>query len=990
MRSFRDHRRATIRFRRILELLAALLLSQALIAQTAGPYFDDSAADHVLVGNTYYELALSKQNGAVLGLIDKSTGAALTLGSRSGCLWGSNVSFPGPNSSFIGGCSYQSGMPNGFSYSWDQSRSAATLSYSHDPAAFQQIDAAVVISAGSDRFFDIQLQIHNWSGGILDQVLLPFDLLFSAPSVQAGYLPFLLPGVRLRPNFFLTGRSQKATYPGAAALADYEQLSVAGGQLALYTINPSGPIQPVILGFDSTQTSSGSFGLVHAFQTWIPNGAAYTSPVVRVRVGQSAGDVILALRNDNGIAGYPSIQQKLGNRFDALIRAPVVKADVKFFIAKPFLDAIPDLDQFSSPALLHPAAFQPEGLDRSSPDYLPPDPKWGSTADFASWVRAAQARGLLIMLYLNPTWWDPQSPTVLRLGSQVSEITTLDATGNPVSETYGPDSGFVVCPFAPLVETRLGSLMAQWQSDVPADSLFLDQIGSRSWLRDHNPASPTQISYSDGWLAFWNQYSNQGLMTEDGWDRLSAQGIGFMGSPLTGATSFDISVEPYGLNGAGNAFLGPGNWDPFPVATWLLHDKVLFYEKDLPEKTTTDNTEVVTLDLQFGYLLKYLWPGNPADPPAPGRVQLAHVLHRTVVPLYAGNPLTDFTYLAPAVAVSTFGKLSVIANWQQTQTYSTNGNSIIPGGYLATTTDGAVLAGALTGQLNGSPLSPGAHYVVIERQAGVVSVWQPVGDDTPVTVDPPLDWSAGQTLQVTAVDQDSNRLAMVDFWFVGQRLSFQYFARVAGQPVDHYEIENLESRRPFVRNAASFLGSAVAPGELMTLFGPGIGPLTPLGLVIGPSGLVETQLGGTQVLFDGVAAPVIYTSKNQISVAVPYSVAGKAITSVQILFQGSVLGQVTVPVAATAPGIFTADQTGAHGGAILNQDTTPNTVSNPAKRGSIVRNAGAQRHAAAAAHFGARPDRRRGSRDSLCGRRTRGDCRRATSERKDSERPFAE
>src|SRR5260370_41052803 len=101
---------------------------------------------------------------------------------------------------------------------------------------------------------------------------------------------------------------------------DFMDLAVGGGQLALYTVNPGGTIQPVTLGFTGAQSFPENFNLVHAFQTWVPNGSAYTSPVVRVRIGQSVKDAVLAFRRENGIGSYLSVKQKLGDRFDTLIR----------------------------------------------------------------------------------------------------------------------------------------------------------------------------------------------------------------------------------------------------------------------------------------------------------------------------------------------------------------------------------------------------------------------------------------------------------------------------------------------------------------------------------------------------------------------------------------------------------------------------------------------------------------------------------------------
>jgi uncharacterized protein (TIGR03437 family) len=43
-----------------------------------------------------------------------------------------------------------------------------------------------------------------------------------------------------------------------------------------------------------------------------------------------------------------------------------------------------------------------------------------------------------------------------------------------------------------------------------------------------------------------------------------------------------------------------------------------------------------------------------------------------------------------------------------------------------------------------------------------------------------------------------------------------------------------------------------------------------------------------------------------------------------------------LPVAASAPGIFTLDATGIGPGAVLNQDNSVNGVANPAARGSVM------------------------------------------------------
>jgi len=76
----------------------------------------------MLLGNASYELALSKTNGGILVLLDKAAGAAVTLGSRNGCLWGSTIGNPGPAPDYVTGCRYSVTQSNRFSYSWTQQR----------------------------------------------------------------------------------------------------------------------------------------------------------------------------------------------------------------------------------------------------------------------------------------------------------------------------------------------------------------------------------------------------------------------------------------------------------------------------------------------------------------------------------------------------------------------------------------------------------------------------------------------------------------------------------------------------------------------------------------------------------------------------------------------------------------------------------------------------------------------------------------------------
>lgn len=139
-----------------------------------------------------------------------------------------------------------------------------------------------------------------------------------------------------------------------------------------------------------------------------------------------------------------------------------------------------------------------------------------------------------------------------------------------------------------------------------------------------------------------------------------------------------------------------------------------------------------------------------------------------------------------------------------------------------------------------------------------------------------------------------------------------------------------------VVNAASELAGPVAPGEIVTIYGTGIGPALLAGAQVSPLYFFETYTSETTVTFDGIPAPLIYCSAGQTAAIVPYSVAGQASTQMVVTYQGRSSAPVTVPVALSAPGLFSENASGTGNGAILNSDLSLNTPSNPAPSGSII------------------------------------------------------
>ncbi len=143
----------------------------------------------------------------------------------------------------------------------------------------------------------------------------------------------------------------------------------------------------------------------------------------------------------------------------------------------------------------------------------------------------------------------------------------------------------------------------------------------------------------------------------------------------------------------------------------------------------------------------------------------------------------------------------------------------------------------------------------------------------------------------------------------------------------------------FVTNGASNIGIvggnavAVAPGEIVTLFGAGLGD-TATGQP-NASGALPTRLGNTTVSVNGVPAPIVATTPGTVAVIVPSSTSGD-----QAQFTVAVGGK-TVATAASrifgaAPGIFTAVSGGNNTLAIRNDDGTVNTSDNAAAQASVI------------------------------------------------------
>ena len=141
-----------------------------------------------------------------------------------------------------------------------------------------------------------------------------------------------------------------------------------------------------------------------------------------------------------------------------------------------------------------------------------------------------------------------------------------------------------------------------------------------------------------------------------------------------------------------------------------------------------------------------------------------------------------------------------------------------------------------------------------------------------------------------------------------------------------------------VLNSATIDGSSgTGPGELITLTGFGIGPDIAVGYQPDAQGNVPTEVGGVQVLFDGVPVPVLYAQSRLINAIAPVGLGATGTPhNVTVTYNTQQFGPALAYAIFGSPGIFRL-QLGQSAQAVArNEDGTLNGPMNPAARGSVV------------------------------------------------------
>lgn len=568
---------------------------------------------------------------------------------------------------------------------WHASGSAAEVTHAAEGDALVVHFASAAAVRGTElramllyRFaesgeFRSSLSLAIDEGTTVSLLSFPAPVAFEPPMVRGAVFPFHR-GVALTESFFRGEHEISTTFP--AGFTDFAWFDLGGVGVSISVPVTETDTHHRKRSFLVPEDAAGRrvCGYHVDYDVDLPMGSSYRTHEVLFQIGR---DTVSAARRhwEVGASGsYPHLSDKLApEHFEALARSVLLKYPDGAG-PKRFEDFAKELPSLPAPSLLHLCGYMPGGHDSMYPDYLPPDPARGTVEDLRALLLAAKRRGILTMPYANPTWWDPESPTMKALGEGVAAIGT---DGAPRIESYEHRRGVVVSSHHPGARERIARTAREFAA-LGVDFLFEDQVGARHEAHDANAANPNApFGYADGLRANAHAVARTiPPMTEGGWDRLAEFEIGFCGD---GALLWE---QP--------AHLPVDAWRPYPLMTILANEHTATYPHNLAGErmahTRADMTRIVALGGNLAFdLNRGRGPWLDAAAHVQRRV-LAGSFGQRIVAFEDRRGDAGWTRLAYANGIE------IIGNWTDAP-LPWEDRTIAPRGFLWRTADRAVVAG---------------------------------------------------------------------------------------------------------------------------------------------------------------------------------------------------------------------------------------------------------------------------------------------------------
>ncbi|MBN1268556.1 MAG: hypothetical protein JXB04_03135, partial [Kiritimatiellae bacterium] len=726
--------------------------------------------DLVAVDGGTCEAAFSRRNGALLYVYDKAAARNVSCGNEHASLWRAvfmGEDIPPIEASWFG--------PGDEVLDFSCAENPLVLSYAYADGT-QSLHVAATVVPWEGRGVKLSLSITNNMAQPVRTVGAPQRVLFAVTNIRQVVFP-IQEGMAFTRGFFEHGR--RTCQPRPWLFADFVGLDSSDGVLSFYVRQDSSygadllrrhdtnrPVfQPSNIGVGASPATPGMACLDYEMATCIPPGERWDSPSLLLESGgASLRDAVAHYREANGFddaALYPTLRDKLDtfNLFDRVARSMFLAiechkavdwtkapyGDLWGTVEREWLDVLPREN------ILHFTHWQEGWLEHRHPDSLPIyETKFGPSNDLVHLLQTVREDdGWLAMPFCNWSVWNKEEDLVYSNG-------VLVPRPEACAKVRGPDApfyeyfGYMTKPWHDNAYAVHSNMMMFYRNELPMDLMFVDMTCERTWryTRVDTDTNGVDDAIFTGFTQATIDHNRDlrpffPLYTEGVFDQMMGEVSGYCQTHRQ-KMMMDILAH------VGEEF---DDWVVFPLAADVAHRNVGFYQHDLNLQVFPITKKLLTHYTLMGYSYIVDVPTWYEENDAAGEnwMYICDAYQKAVASRYFGQPLNAYDGAVGGdarIVRTSYGagtnEITITANFRDGEACIAGAHTLAAEGFLATLPGDRLTAGIFTNAFNGAPLTPGDHFIIVERPTGsLVSVRQVQGAGTPIRITRPASWTGG-------------------------------------------------------------------------------------------------------------------------------------------------------------------------------------------------------------------------------------------------------